>query len=244
MKALIIGGTSGLGRALAAEFIAAGWDTTVTGVREEALRDFSAAFPAARAARLDLSVAGAHARVEALISASGGADAVAVCAGLYEDNPGAAWPQDEKAMAINAAGCAAALNAAYAYFRRKGAGRLACVTSIGGVRGNARCPGYNASKAFLFTYLEGLRQNASVAGARISVTNIIPAYVGDGTGSGRAMLSAILKGRRSAYIPGYWRLLAAVYRNLPDLLHEKMHRWHYMLLKPFMRQAPRWRDKR
>jgi short-subunit dehydrogenase len=244
MKALIIGGTSGLGRALAAEFITAGWDTTATGVREEALRDFSAAFPSARAARLDLSVAGAYARVEALLEASGGADAVAVCAGLYEDNADAGWPQDERAIAINAAGCAAALNAAYAYFRRKGTGRLACVTSIGGVRGNARCPGYNASKAFLFTYLEGLRQNASVAGARISVTNIIPAYLGDGAGSGKAMLKAIMTGRRSAYIPGYWRLLAAIYRNLPDLFHEKMHRWHYLLLKPFMKRPPRWQGRR
>lgn len=243
MKALIIGGTSGLGRALAAEFIAAGWEVTATGVREEALRDFSAAFPAARAARLDLAVAGAHARVEALLAASGGADAVAVCAGLYADNPDADWPAEEKAIALNAWGCAAALNAAYAYFRRRGGGRLACVTSIGGVRGNARCPAYNASKAFLFNYLEGLRQNAAAAGAAVSVTNLIPAYVGDGAGCGRAMLRAVLAGRRTVYLPGYWRLLAAVYRNLPDLFHEKLSRWHYLLLKPFMRRPPRWQGK-
>lgn len=229
---------------MAAEFIAAGWDTTATGVREEALRDFSAAFPSARAARLDLSAAGAHARVEALLAATGGADAVAVCAGLYEDNPEASWPLEEKAISVNAAGCAAALNAAYAYFRRKGSGRLACITSIGGVRGNARCPGYNASKAFLFNYLEGLRQNAAVSGARISVTNIIPAYVGEGAGCGKAMLRAVLSGRRSVYMPGYWRLLAAAYRNLPDLLHERMFRWHYLLLKPFMRRPPTWQGRR
>lgn len=242
MQALIIGGTSGLGRALATEFLAAGWAVTVTGVRAESLRDFSAAYPAARAERLDLAAPESHARVGALLSASG-ADAAAVCAGLYADNPGAGWGDDERAIAVNAAGCAAALNAAYAYFRKKGAGRLACVTSIGGVRGNARCPAYNASKAFLFSYLEGLRQNAAAAGARVSVTNIIPAYVGDGAGRGKAMLAAILKGRRTVYLPGYWRLLAAVYRNLPDLLHEKMFSWHYLLLKPFMARPPRWQDR-
>lgn len=243
MKALVIGGTSGLGRALAAEFLAAGWDTAVTGVREEAIADFSAAYPAAKVSRLDLAVAGAHARVENLIASLGGVDAAAVCAGLYADDPEADWAAEEKVIAVNAAGCAAALNAAYGYFRKKGAGRLACITSIGGVRGNARCPAYNASKAFLFNYLEGLRQNAAAAGLPISVTNLIPAYVGEGAGCGPALLAAVLAGRRSAYLPGYWRLLAAAYRNLPDLLHEKMTRWHYILLKPFMRRAPRWKNK-
>lgn len=239
MKALIIGGTSGLGRALAAEFIAAGWEASVTGLREEALKDFSAAFPAARVSRLDLSAPGARAAAGALLAGQGGADAVAVCAGLYVDDPGADWAAEEKVIAVNAAGCAAALNAAYSHFLQKGRGRLACVSSIGGIRGNARCPAYNASKAFLFNYLEGLRQNAALAGADISVTNIIPAYVGDGGDCGAEMYAAIMKGRRSVYIPGYWRLLAAVYRNLPDLLHEKLARAHYALLKPFMRKPPR-----
>ncbi len=243
MKALIIGGTSGLGRVLAAEFIAAGWETSVTGVRDEALQYFSAAFPAARAVKLDVSAPDARAAAEALIAGLGGADAVAVCAGLYADDPDADWAAEEKVIAVNAAGCAAALNAAYSYFRKNGGGRLACVSSIGGIRGNARCPAYNASKAFLFNYLEGLRQNAALAGADISVTNIIPAYIGEGSGAGRKMFTAIMKKRRSAYIPGYWRLLAAVYRNLPDFLHEKLARWHYLLLKPFMRRAPRWKAK-
>lgn len=244
MRALVIGGTSGLGRALAAEFLSAGWEVTATGVREEAIRDFCAAFPAARADRLDLSVQGAHARTEALISAAGGADAIAVCAGLYEDNPSADWPAEERAIALNASGCAAALNAAFTYLRRKGGGRLACITSIGGVRGNARCPAYNASKAFLFNYIEGLRQNAAVAGVPVSVTNIIPAYIGGGEGYGRAMFAAVLGGGRDVYIPGYWRWLAAAYRNLPPLLHANLSRWHYTLLKPFMRRPPRWQDKK
>lgn len=237
MKALILGGTSGLGRALAAEFIKAGWETSVTGLRDAALKDFSLAFPSARVSKLDLSAPGARAAVEALLD---GAETVAVCAGLYLDNPENDWAAEERVIALNAAGCAAALNAAYAHFRRRGCGRLACISSIGAIRGNARCPAYNATKAFLFNYLEGLRQNAALAGADISVTNIIPAYMGDG--GGEKMYAAIMKRRRNVYIPGYWRLLAAAYRNLPDLLHEKMARWHYTLLKPFMRKAPGWKQ--
>ncbi|OGS40857.1 MAG: hypothetical protein A2506_01910 [Elusimicrobia bacterium RIFOXYD12_FULL_66_9] len=241
MKALVIGGTSGLGKALAAEFIAAGWQTAVTGVRAEAVEALAAALPEARASLLDVCSPRARTAVESTIAALGGVDAVAVCAGLYTDDPDAVWAAEEKVIAVNAVGCAAVLNAAYSYFREKGAGRLACVSSIGGIRGNARCPAYNASKAFLFSYLEGLRQNAALAGADISVTNIIPAYIDDGAAAGRAMFAAIVERRRCAYIPGYWRLLAAAYRNLPDLLHEKMARWHYAVLKPFMQKAPRWK---
>jgi NADP-dependent 3-hydroxy acid dehydrogenase YdfG len=243
MKALVIGGTSGLGRALAAELIAAGWETAVTGVRPEALKDFSAAFPSATTSRLDLSGPEARAAAWDLLTSLGGVDAVAVCAGSYSEDPQADWAIEEPTIALNAAGCAAALNAAYSYFKTRGGGRLSCVTSIGGVRGNARCPAYNAAKAFLFNYLEGLRQNAAAAGLNISVTNIIPAYLGDGSGCGKGLMAAALGGGRSVYLPGYWRALAALYGNLPDLLHEKMHRWHYLLLKPFMRKAPRWQGK-
>lgn len=240
MKALVIGGTSGLGRALAAEFLAAGWETAVTGLRGEALAAFRGDFPAADVSRLDLAAPGAYAASAELVARLS-PDAVAVCAGLYADDPGAEWSAQERVIAVNAAGCAAALSAAFSYFRLRGSGRLACVSSIGGVRGNARCPAYTASKAFLFNYLEGLRQNASAAGLDISVTNIVPAYVGEGEGCGRPMFDALLAGRRTVYLPGYWRLLAAAYRNLPDLLHEKLYRWHYALLKPFMRRPPRWK---
>jgi NAD(P)-dependent dehydrogenase (short-subunit alcohol dehydrogenase family) len=241
MKAVIVGGTSGLGRALAAEFMAAGWTVAVTGVRPAALAEFSAKFPAALAFKLDVTAtAAARARLLEIISGLGGVDAAVICAGRYDDDQHADWAVEERTIAVNASGCAAVLNAAFHYFLQKGGGRLACVSSIGGVRGNARCPAYNASKAFLFNYLEGLRQHAALAGTPVTITNAVPAYVGGALEpAARAILRAVLAGRRSVYVPGYWRLLAAAYRNLPDLLHEKMARWHYALLKPFMRSAPR-----
>lgn len=241
MKAVIVGGTSGLGKALAAEFLAAGWTVAVTGVRAESVRDFAAAYPAAKAFLLDVEeTAAARARLLEIISGLDGADAVVISAGRYDDDPAADWALEEKAIAVNAAGCAAVLNAAFHYFAGKGAGRLGCVSSIGAVRGNARCPAYNASKAFLFNYIEGLRQHAALSGASLTITNAVPAYVrGKEQAAARAIFRAILAGRRTVYVPGYWRLLAAAYRNLPDLLHEKMARWHYTLLKPFIKSGPR-----
>lgn len=240
MKVVIVGGTSGLGKALASEFLANGWTVAVTGVRYESVQDFSAEQPAAPAFRLDVAeTADARERLLKIISGLGGADAVVISAGRYDDDPGADWALEEKAIAVNAAGSAAVLNAAFHYFLKKGAGRLACVSSIGGIRGNARCPAYNASKAFLFNYIEGLRQHAALAGARVTITNAVPAYVrGKEQAAARAIFKAILAGRRSVYVPGYWRFLAAAYRNLPDLLHEKMARWHYALLKLFVKSVP------
>ena len=235
MKAVIVGGTSGLGKALAAEFMAAGWTVAATGVREAAIKGFQAEYPAAAASRLDLSDTAAGRLLDLLLE-DGGADAVVISAGHYDDNPGSDWALEEKAIAVNAAGCAAALNAAFIYLKAAGKGRLACVSSIGGVRGNARCPAYNAAKAFIFNYLEGLRQQAALAGSPVTITNVVPAYLGARqTAAARVILRAVLAGRRSVYVPGYWRYLAAAYRNLPDLLHEKMARWHYRLLRHFIR---------
>jgi len=240
MKVVIVGGTSGLGKALASEFLASGWTVAATGVRDEAIKNFSAEYPAAAAFKLDITgTAAARAGLLEIISGLGGADAVVISAGRYDDDRAADWALEEKAIAVNAAGSAAVLNAAFHYFLKKGSGRLACVSSIGAIRGNARCPAYNASKAFLFNYIEGLRQNAALAGARVTITNAVPAYVrGKEQAAARAIFRAILAGRRSVYVPGYWRLLAAAYRNLPDLLHEKMARWHYALLKPFIKGGP------
>ena len=235
MKVVIIGGTSGLGRALAGVFISNKWEVAVTGTRDESIRDFSALYPGAAVSKLDLSDP-EKSRKDFLELAAwqGGTDAVIISAGHFEWDRGTDWEIEKEAVEINALGCAAILNAAFGYFLKKGAGRLAAVSSIGAIRGNGACPAYNASKAFISNYLEGLRQAAALSGADISVTDVVPAYItGKEDAAARDIFAAVLNKRRTVYTPARWRLLAALYRNLPDFLHEKMAKRHDRLLKPF-----------
>jgi len=224
-----------LGAELAGIFISAGWDAAVTGVRDEAVRDFGARWPKASVSKLDLTdIENSRKVFIEMTKEPGGLDAVIVGAGRFEWDRGADWEIERRTIELNALGCANILNAAFRYFLEKGTGRLAGISSIGAVRGNGACPAYNASKAFISNYLEGLRQTAALSGADISVTDVVPAYVTGGKeDSAREIFAAIMKKRRAVYTPGRWRFLAALYRNLPDLAHEKMAKWHDSLLKPF-----------
>ena len=235
MKAVIIGGTSGLGRALAGAFIANGWEVAVTGTRDDSIRDFSALHPGVTVRRTDLGDIDKSRRdFLELAEEPGGTDAAVICAGHFDWDRETDWEIEKKAIEINALGCAGVLNAAFRYFLKKGSGRLAGVSSIGAVRGSGACPAYNASKAFITNYLEGLRQAAALSGADISVTTAMPAYIaGKEEAAARDIVEAVIKKRRCVYTPARWRALAAIYRNLPDFLHEKMAKRHDQILKPF-----------
>ncbi len=235
MRVVIIGGTSGLGRALAGVFISRKWEAAVTGTRDDTIRTFGAQYPDSAVRKLDLTdTEKSRKDFLELAEGTGGTDAVVVCAGHFDWDRETDWEIEKKAIEINALGCAGLLNAAFGYFLKKGSGRLAGVSSIGAVRGNGACPAYNASKAFITNYLEGLRQAAALSGGDISVTTVMPAYIaGKEEAAARDIFEAVLNKRRVIYTPARWRFLAALYRNLPDLLHEKMARRHDSLLKPF-----------
>ena len=235
MKVVIIGGTSGLGRALAGVFLSHKWDAAVTGTRDESIQAFSARYPGAAVRKLDLSdLEKSRKDFLELAETPGGTDAVVVSAGHFDWDRETDWGIEKKAIEINALGCAGVLNAAFGYFLKKGSGRLAGVSSIGAVRGSGACPAYNASKAFITNYLEGLRQTAALSGKDISVTTVMPAYIaGKEEAAARDIFEAVNNKSRCVYTPARWRFLAALYRNLPDLLHEKMAKRHDQILKPF-----------
>ena len=235
MNVVIVGGTSGLGRTLAGVFRSGKWEVAVTGTRDESVSAFSALHPGVTVMRLDLSdIEKSRKDLLELAEQPGGTDAVVVCAGHFDWDRGTDWEIEKKAIEINALGCAGVLNAAFGYFLKKGSGRLAGVSSIGAVRGNGACPAYNASKAFITNYLEGLRQAAALSGKDISVTTVMPAYIaGKEEAAARDIFKAVINKSRCVYTPARWRMLAALYRNLPDLLHEKMARRHDQLLEPF-----------
>jgi len=99
-----------------------------------------------------------------------------VSAGYFETDRSADWGIEQKTIELNVL-VARASSTPLPTFPGPGGGAFGGLTSIGGVRGNGVCPAYNASKAFLSNYLEGLRQSAYLAGAAISVTDIVPGYI-------------------------------------------------------------------
>ena len=159
-------------------------------------------------------------------------DLMIINAGVLFHNDKLQWNLEEDMIKVNVLGFTAMANVAADYFLQKGSGCIVGISSVAGHRGSGRSPAYNASKAFMFNYLEGLRQKFS--NTAIKVVDIRPGFVDTEMVRGRKGLfgiisperaaediyKAVQKGKRIAYVPSWWRAVMWFFRCLPEsVLH-------------------------
>lgn len=236
-RVIVIGATSGIGRALAERLAAAGWRVGAVGRREALLCELEQTAPAniSYAAADITQPAACIAALSDLVDRLGGMDLCVVCSGTGDLNPALDFALEEPAIATNVCGWTAVVDWAYRRFERRGGGHLAVVTSVGGLRGSGSAPAYNASKAYQINYAEGLRQRAAKTASGVRVTEIRPGLVdtamakGDGLfwvmPVGRVadqMVQALFRGRRIAVVTRRWRLAAWILRWLPESLYLRL----------------------
>lgn len=178
-KAIIIGATSGIGCELAREFSSHGYEVGIAGRRADLLEKLSRELPArAYPAVIDVRDTGPAIRsLEKLIADMGGVDIIVISAGTGHVNFPLDWPPEKDTIDTNVSGFAAMAGAAMCHFQRKGSGHLVGISSVACSRGDHGAPAYNASKAFISNYLEGLRKKAAKEGLAITVTDIRPGFV-------------------------------------------------------------------
>jgi len=236
-KVIVVGATSGIGRELAALFSRHGHVVGIVGRREHLLEELGREHPNCRfSRRIDISrTAEAIARFEQLIAEMEGADIVVLNAGVGFINPDLHWDRERETIEVNVAGFAALANVAMRHFLSQGKGHLVGISSIAALRGDGSCPAYNASKAFVSSYLQGLRKKASKAKMPIAVTDIQPGFVDTALARGenlfwvasapeaaRQIYKAILARRSHAYVTKRWRLVAWLLKALPDPLYHRI----------------------
>lgn len=237
-NAIIIGATSGIGRALAQVLVEEGYTVGVTGRREALLRELADAYPnriVPQAMDL-LQPEAAMAALRALIERMGGMELLVVSSGIGARNPELAFEPETRVTGVNVLGFLAMANVAYHYFAARGDGHLVGISSIAGLRGSRWSPSYSASKAFMSNYLEALRNRARHDGLSITVTDILPGFVAtpmtegqqgmfwvaDATTAARQIYQAIKAKKRRACITRRWGLVAWLVRHLPDWVLERM----------------------
>lgn len=236
-RAIVIGATSGIGRAVAERLAAAGYRVGATGRRRARLEELKAAAPEAfciEAADVADPVTSCAA-LERLADELGGVDLCVVSAGTGELNPGLEFALEEPALRTNVVGWTAAVDWAFRRFERQGGGHLVAITSVGGLRGSGVAPAYNASKAYQINYLEGLRLRAARARLQIVVTDIRPGLVDTAMAKGEGLfwvmpvdrvadglLRAVRRRRAVAVLTRRWRLAAWLLRHLPAGLYRKI----------------------
>jgi len=232
-KAIIIGASSGIGLELARIMAREGYSLGLAGRRLELLEAARKELPAeTRVKRIDVTRTEAMGQLSELISELGGADVIVISSGTGFINPGLEWEKEKATIDVNVSGFAAMANVAFEHFRVSGSGHIVGISSIAAIRGGGESPAYNASKAFVSNYLEGLRQKAVKLKLPIVVADIQPGFVdtvmAQGEGlfwvapaekAARQIFDAIEKKKSHAYITKRWRLIAWLLKLIPGWLY-------------------------
>ena len=237
-KILLVGATSGIGRRLAEMYAArSGVRVGVMGRREELLQEFAERCPGSVASACDL--AGPEAELvcalEDMEARLGGIDCLVLAAGTGCVNPGLDYALERPALLTNVVGWTCVADWAMRYFRGRGQGHLAVITSVGGLRGQGGAAAYSASKAFQINYVEGMRCWAHQQAPAVCITEIRPGFVDTDMARGeglfwvaplekacRQILKALDEERDLVYVSRRWRWVAAVWKRLPLALLKRM----------------------
>lgn len=169
--ALIIGASSGIGREIARQLAGEGARVAVVARRRERLDELAREFPG-------LILPFAHdvtettavpALFQRITGELGGLDLVVYASGVMAEVGASefSFAKDGPMLEVNVVGAVAWLNEAAARFQNVGAGTIVGIGSVAGDRGRYGQPVYNASKAFLATYLEALRNRLDRHGVRV-----------------------------------------------------------------------------
>jgi decaprenylphospho-beta-D-erythro-pentofuranosid-2-ulose 2-reductase len=243
VKAVLLGATKGMGRALARRMAARGDQLFLLG-RDKADLEKSAR---------DLEVRGAHGGVgtavcdlerpetfapalEAAETALGGLEVVVVTAGLFatQDRLEADPELTRRLLLVDFTNTVVFCEEARRRLLAKGGGTLCVFSSVAGERGRKPVVLYGAAKAGLTRYLEGLDHRYRAAGlrtvcvkpgfVRTSMTDGLPAppFAGEPEPVARRVLRAIDKGSPVVYAPGPWRWVMMVIRLLPRFVMRKV----------------------
>lgn len=235
-NAIIVGATSGIGEALARTMITSGYQIGITGRRLDRLNELKSEFgDHCHTAQFDITDAhAAKAAFNELAKQMGSIDIVVVNSGVGSINPEYPLDDELETARVNVVGFTTIANLSYHLFSEQKYGHLVGISSVAAVRGGAAAS-YNASKAYVSSYLEGLACRLKTQQFGIHITDIRPGFVdtamaqGDGLfwvaspeNAARQILAAIESKKRVAYITRRWRLVSALIKVIPFSLYKKI----------------------
>ena len=141
-----------------------------------------------------------------------------------------------KIVDVNVRGFANLAAYSYSMFHRQEHGHIIGISSVASLFGWGLSAPYNASKAFMNTYLQGYRQKANHTDADIKVTTILPGFVksemtenkngmfwlAETDKAARQIADAIQKEKHQAYVPKRWRLIGWIIKLTPGWIWNRM----------------------
>ncbi len=235
----IIGATSGIGRALAVEMHKRGYTIGATGRRIERLEELRQQLDNRIYIQyMDVTELGdAIDQLDQLADQMGGLDMVVLNAGVsHFQDESVGRETDLHVIDVNIRGFGNLASYCFERFEQQGYGQLVGISSVAGLFGWGLNIPYNASKAFVNTYLQGYRQKANHSDADITVTTIMPGFVesemtenkeelfwvAPKDKAARQITEAIERKKDQAYITKRWRLAAWLVKLIPNWVWNRM----------------------
>ena len=218
-RILVIGATSGIGRALVEAARARGYEAVAAGRRTALLAEIGG-----ETLPLDATAPDALAKIEAA-----GADTVVFNAGFGERSARPDWALTEQTLRLNVLAFERVAQWALTHCET-----FAATASVAGLRGLEGTNGYSASKAYMINAMEGYRRAARHGGFPCRYVTLLPGFVDTAMGQASAfwrcstreaafcILKALERGRCVAYVTPRWRWIGVLMRLMPRALFERI----------------------
>lgn len=234
-KAIVIGASSGIGKALTVMLANNGYEVGITARRADLLAELEALNPTQIKARAFDVTQAIDAPLNELVAQLGGLDLLVFCSGIGELNAELDIALEMPAIEVNVKAFNQVMVWAYHYFAGQKHGHLVAISSIAGLRGGAFAPAYNSSKAYQINYLEGLRQKATKQKLPIAITDIRPGFVDTAMAKGdqlfwvaspekaaKQIFDAIRSKKSVKYVSKRWALVAVLFKMLPRFIYQRL----------------------
>jgi short-subunit dehydrogenase len=233
-KVIIIGATSGIGEALAKIYAAKGCKVGISGRRQQLLDDLQKQYPDNIVTEcFDVTGNENTKYIDSLIQKLGGLDLLIYNSGYAQLFSSLRWEIEKQTTLVNVNGFVESINFGLNYFLKQKKGQIAVTSSIASIRGNSLTPAYNASKAYVSSYMEGLSIKMYKQKLPIYLTDIQPGFVdtdmaqGNGTfwvapvdKAAKQIYRAIKNKRRRVYITKRWWFIAQILKVIPYSIYK------------------------
>ena len=234
-RIIIIGASSGLGKAITTQFAQRGWTIGIAARRIDTLNEMQKQYPQAivETQQIDVTQPDAGEKLTQLINKIGGMDTLLLASGIGAQNPSLDTEIELNTVKTNTLGFTHIIDTAFNYFRNRShnekPGQIAVISSIAGTMGLGIAPSYSATKRYQRHYIDALEQLAHFEKVNVTFTDIRPGFVDTPLLKNSRkfpmlmsveyatprIVKAILRRKRVSIIDWRWRLVVAFWHMIP-----------------------------
>ncbi|MGB0472921.1 MAG: SDR family NAD(P)-dependent oxidoreductase [Porticoccaceae bacterium] len=235
-QGIIIGASSGIGWELAVQLAAEGYQLGLVARRLEKLEQLASSLAGdhfvvqSDIAKTEL----AQQQLAELLEKMGNVELIVINSGVGEQEKRLDWEIQRQMIDVNIRGFAALTVISMNYFRERGSGHLVGISSVAAHMSGGLAPTYAATKAFVSSYLNGMRSRAEYSKLPIAVTTVEPGFVDTPMVKGTPiwtasvekavaqLVPAIIDKKGHIYITKRWRYVAWLLNLMPKWLMRRL----------------------